>query len=87
MIVKVWGTVNNTDVEFTEISDRPGYYEGFAPAVPGFQNIEIWAKNDLGAVGHFEGQVLVSYDTPTRARLVLTPFKVKLVRTNYSKWY
>ena len=30
MIIRVWGIVNSTEVEFTPIPDRPGYWEGYA---------------------------------------------------------
>ena len=43
MIVRVWGVVNSTEVEFTPIPDRPGYWEGTAP-----WNAGILRYRDLG---------------------------------------
>ncbi len=54
MIIRVWGVVNSTEVEFTPIPDRPGSWEGYAPKVPGLQDIEIWAESDSGLRGHLK---------------------------------
>lgn len=78
MIVKVWGTVNSTEVEFTPVPDRPGYWEGYAPKIPGLQEIEIWAENDKGACGHLQCTVQVHYHVHAHARLVLLPYVVSL---------
>lgn len=79
MIVRVWGIVNSTPVEFTPIPDRPGYYEGIAPRAKYFQDIEIWAENDIGAIGHLQCQILIKEYTPTTVHLLLTPYRVKLL--------
>lgn len=78
MIIRVWGIVNSTEVEFTPIENRPDYWEGLAPRVPGLQEIEIWAENDKGARGHLHCSVQIHYDVRTHARLVLLPYYVQL---------
>lgn len=85
MIVRVWGIVNSTEVEFTPVPDRPGYWEGFAPRTPGLQDIEIWAENDKGACGHLQCTVQVHYHVHAVARLVLLPYIVKLVQLHNTK--
>lgn len=80
MITRVWGIVNSTSVEFTPIRDRPDYWEGYAPRVPGLQDIEIWAENDKGARGHLQCTVQVQYHTHTQARLILLPYIVELLQ-------
>ncbi len=79
MIVRVWGVVNNTEVEFERIPEKPGYWEGYAPRVRGFQEIEVWAENDRGGRGHWNGQVVLEWHTPTRVRLFLAPYSVHLL--------
>lgn len=79
MIIRVWGVVNSTEVEFTPIPDRPGYWEGYAPKAPGLQDIEIWAESDSGLRGHLRCEVQILYHTHTVARLVLLPYIVSLV--------
>lgn len=80
MIVRVWGIVNSTEVEFTPVPNRPDYWEGLAPRVDGLQEIEIWAENDKGARGHLECTVQVQYHTHTTARLLLMPYVVRMVK-------
>ena len=70
MIIRVWGIVNSTEVEFTPIPDRPGYWEGYAPRLPGLQDIEIWAESDSGLRGHLQCTVLLDYHAHTEARLL-----------------
>lgn len=79
MVVRVWGTVNSEEVEFHKVPDQPDYWEAFVPRVKGLQDIDIWAMNDQGAVGHLWVQKRVEYHTPTVARLVLLPYVVTLV--------
>lgn len=79
MIKRVWGVVNNTDVEFTPINGKPDYYEGYAPRMKGLQDIEIWAENHKGARGHLKCQVMVEWFSITTARLVIAPFFVHTV--------
>lgn len=79
MIIRVWGIVNSTEVEFTPIQDKPGYWEGLAPKTEGLQEIEIWAENDKGARGHLKCSVQVHYGVGTWAKLVLLPFTAELV--------
>ena len=70
MIIRVWGIVNSTEVEFTPIPDRPGYWEGTAPRVPGLQDIEIWAESDSGLRGHLQCTVMLDYHAHTEARML-----------------
>lgn len=79
MITRVWGIVNSEEVEFHPIIERPGYWEGFAPRVPGLQNIEIWAENDRGARAHLKNQIKIEWDAITHARVVIAPYVVQLV--------
>lgn len=79
MIIRVWGIVNSTEVEFTPIRDKPGYWEGLAPKVPGLQEIEIWAESDSGARGHLQCSVQIHYGVDTFARLVLLPFYAEII--------
>lgn len=80
MIIRVWGVVNSKEVEFTPIVDRPGYWEGYAPRADVLdQEIEIWAKSDTGAIGHFACVVVVKESTPTISQIVLYPYSVKMV--------
>lgn len=80
MIIRVWGIVNDTEVEFTPIPDRPGYWEGYAPRMPGLQDIEIWAESSTGARGHLECTVMLEYHAHTEAHLLLLPFAARLVK-------
>lgn len=87
MIIRVWGVVNSTEVEFTPIKNKPGYWEGLAPKVPGLQEIEIWAENDQGARGHLKCSVQIHYNAKTHARLVLLPYYVQLIEQYESSLY
>lgn len=79
MIIRVWGIVNSTEVEFTPIPDRPGYWEGYAPRMPGLQDIEIWAESDSGLRGHLQCTVMLDYHAHTEVRLLLLPWVAQLV--------
>ena len=79
MIVRVWGVVNSTEVEFTPIPDRPGYWEGTAPRMPALQDIEIWAESSTGARGHLQCTVMIDYHAHTEAHLLLLPWVAQLV--------
>ena len=70
MIIRVWGVVNSTEVEFTPIPDRPGYWEGYAPRMPGLQDIEIWAESDSGLRGHLQCTIMLEYHAHTEAKLL-----------------
>ena len=78
MIIRVWGIVNSTEVEFTPIPDRPGYWEGTAPRVPGLQDIEIWAESGTGARGHLQCTVMIDYHAHTEVHLILLPYVAQL---------
>ena len=80
MIIRVWGVVNSTDVEFTPIPDRPGYWEGYAPRMPGLQDIEIWAESDSGLRGHLQCTVMLDYHAHTDVRLLRERTEADLVR-------
>ena len=70
MIIRVWGVVNSTEVEFSPVPDRPGHWEGYAPRLPGLQDIEIWAESDSGLRGHLQCTVMLQYHAHTDARLL-----------------
>ena len=70
MIIRVWGVVNSTEVEFSPVPDRPGYWEGYAPRLPGLQDIEIWAESDSGLRGHLQCTVMLDYHAHTDAQLL-----------------
>ena len=78
MIIRVWGIVNSTEVEFAPIPDRPGYWEGTAPRMPGLQDIEIWAESSTGARGHLQCTVMLDYHAHTEVRLLLLPYVAQL---------
>lgn len=83
MIVRVWGTINSKCIEFEPIEDRPGYWEGIGPKEDIYQDIEIWAKNDLGAVGHLRCTIVIREWTPTEVRLIIAPYRVDLIKEPY----
>ena len=80
MIVRVWGTINNKELEFNSMPSQPGYWEGFGPRNDLYQYIEIWAKNDLGAIGHLKCTVIIKEYTPTISRLILAPYFARLLQ-------
>lgn len=79
MIIRVWGVVNSTEVEFAPIPDRPGYWEGYAPRLPGLQEIEIWAESDSGLRGHLQCTVMLDYRAHTEARLLGDRMEASLI--------
>lgn len=79
MIVRVWGIVNSTEIEFTRVENKPDYWEGYAPRQEGLQDIEIWAEDHRGARGHLQCSVSISWYAQTQVRLVLCPYVVELV--------
>lgn len=79
MIIRVWGVVNSTEVEFAPIPDRPGYWEGYAPRLPGLQEIEIWAESDSGLRGHLQCTVMLDYHAHTEARLLGDQMEASLI--------
>lgn len=79
MITRVWGVVNAVEVEFKPVEGKDGYWEGYAPRVPGYQNVEIWAQNNEGRIGRLKCQALISYHTETIVRLVVIPYHVQLL--------
>lgn len=85
MIVRVWGRVNNQDIEFEPVPDKPSYWYGYADGVPGLQDIEIWAENDEGARGHIHCEVSVQWLTQTKARLIVHPFVVRLLAVTHDR--
>lgn len=80
MIIRVWGIVNSTEVEFAPIPDRPGYWEGYAPRMPGLQDIEIWAESDSGLRGHLQCTVMLDYHAHTEAQLLRDHTEADLIR-------
>ena len=81
MIIRGWGVVNSTSVEFTPVPDRPGYWEGTAPRMPGLQDIEIWAESDSGLRGHLQCTVMLDYHAHTEARLLGDRMEASLIDT------
>ena len=79
MIIRVWGVVNSAEVEFTPIPDRPGYWEGTAPRMPGLQDIEIWAESSTGAHGHLQCTVMLDYHAHTEAWLLGDQIEASLI--------
>lgn len=79
MIIRVWGIVNSTEVEFSPVPDRPGYWEGYAPRMPGLQDIEIWAESDSGLRGHLQCTVMLDYHAHTETRLLRDRVEADLV--------
>lgn len=79
MIIRVWGIVNSTEVEFAPIPDRPGYWEGYAPRLPGLQDIEIWAESDSGLRGHLQCTVMLDYHAHTEAWLLGDRMEASLI--------
>lgn len=82
MIIRVWGIVNSTEVEFTPVPERPGYWEGYAPRIPGLQDIEIWAESDSGLRGYLQCTVMLDYHAHTEARLLGDRMKASLINTD-----
>lgn len=80
MIIRVWGVVNSTEVEFTPVPDRPGYWEGYAPRMPGLQEIEIWAESDSGLRGHLQCTVMIDYHAHTESQLLRERTEAELAR-------
>ena len=70
--------MNDTEVEFTPIPDRPGYWEGYAPRMPGLQDIEIWAESDSGLRSHLQCTVMLDYHAHTEAHLLRDGFVTRL---------
>ena len=81
MIIRVWGTLKSTDVEFSPVPDRPGYWEGYAPRMPGLQAIEVWAESDSGLRGHLQCTVMLDYHAHTEARLLGDRMEASLIDT------
>lgn len=79
MVVRVWGVVNDTRVDFKPVEGRPNYWEGYAPRSKDLQNIEIWAENESGARGHLRCSVGIQWHAVTQVRLVLCPYVVSLI--------
>lgn len=79
MIIRCWGEVNGTAVDFHPVPDRPDYWEGLAPSPPGLTDIEIWAESDSGARGHLQCSVQIQYYAETCARLLLIPYYAQLI--------
>lgn len=79
MIIRVWGVVNSAEVEFSPVPDRPGYWEGYAPRLPGLQDIEIWAESDSGLRGHLQCTVMLDYHAHTEARLLGDRMEASLI--------
>lgn len=79
MIIRVWGVVNSAEVEFSPVPDRPGYWEGYAPRLPGLQDIKIWAESDSGLRGHLQCTVMIDYHAHTESRLLRERTEAQMV--------
>ena len=81
MIVRVWGKINSQELDFTPVIDKPGYYEGYGPKNKNsfYEDIEIYAKNHLGAIGHLQCQVVIREWSPTKVQLLIAPYKIILI--------
>lgn len=77
MIVRVWGIVNSTEVEFTPIDGKPDYWEAYAPRADEYQAIEVWAENEMGLRGYLNCSVHVEWGTDTTVRLIVTPYDAR----------
>lgn len=85
MIIKCWGVVNDTKIDFVPVEGRPNYWMGYAPRVKGLQHIQIWAQNDVGAIGYLDYQAILIFDTEITAKILLAPYAVSLIDPAGSK--
>lgn len=79
MITKVWGIINSENVDFESVPDRPGYWSGVGPRVPGIQDIEIWAESASGAKCHLNYAISIQTYGADKVRLMLSPYRVRLL--------
>ena len=79
MITRVWGSINDVDVVFTPVPDRPHYWEGIGPRVDGLQNIVIWAETAQGSIRRLAVSVAITWDTETTVKLILMPYMVSVI--------
>lgn len=79
MITRVWGIINSSEVEFERVLDRPDFWEGVGPRVPGQQEIEIWAENSAGAKAYLPFAVSIKTYGPDLVTLLLSPYRAYLM--------
>ena len=85
MIIRCWGEVEGCRIDFTPVDDRPGYWEGYSKWHPSLLDMEIWAENDRGAIGHIQCQIQIKYSEKpkTLVRIVMCPYHVRLFAEGY----
>lgn len=57
MIIRVWGEVDGVEIPLRPLKDKPDYWYGYCDWSPNLLHMELWAENDRGARGHFDGFV------------------------------
>lgn len=75
MIVRVWGSINSTEVEFERVPDRPDYWEGIGPRSEDYQMIDIWAESSSGAIAHLDFAISMKVYCSDKVHLLLSPFR------------
>lgn len=82
MIIRVWGEVDGVEIPLRPLKDKPDYWYGYCDWSPNLLHMELWAENDRGARGHFDGFVKIQYigNAKTKCRLVLYPYVIRLMR-------
>lgn len=79
MIVRVWGSINSTSVEFTKVPGRLDYWEGIGPRSEDYQMIDIWVESSTGAIAHLDFAISMKVYGSDKVRLLLSPFRAKIV--------
>lgn len=79
MIVRVWGSINSEEIEFSKVPDRPEYWEGIGPRSEEYQMIEIWAESSSGSIAHVDCAVSMKIYGSDKVRLLLSPFKASII--------
>ena len=77
MIIRVWGVVNSTEVEFTPIPNRPGSDSGLRGHLQCSVMLDYHAHTEARLLGdRMEARLI---DAGDRARLLLLPWVAQLV--------
>ena len=61
MIIRVWGEVDGVEIPLRPLKDKPDYWYGYCDWSPNLLHMELWAENDRGVRGHFDGFVKIQY--------------------------
>lgn len=82
MIIRVWGEVDGVEIPLRPLKDKPDYWYGYCDWSPNLLYMELWAENDRGARGYFDGFVKIQYigNAKTKCRLVLYPYVIRLIQ-------